>query len=79
MEGAECSPARDRIKFTEQRLEDPDREDISSIQQFNSSATIILRLNENWIGLQGERRWLADCIAGRAWQIPRADEVKSLS
>lgn len=55
MEGAECSPARDRMKFTEQRLEDPDRNSISPIQQFNSSATIILSLSENWMGLQGER------------------------
>lgn len=55
MEGAECSPARDRIKFTEQRLQDPDRKAIIPIQQFNCSATIILSLSENWIGLQGER------------------------
>lgn len=55
MEGAGCSPARDRIKFTEQRLEDLDRKGISLIQQFNSSATVILSLSENWIGLQGER------------------------
>lgn len=55
MEGAECSPARDRTKFTGQRLEDPDRKGISPIQQFNSSATIILSLSQNWIRLLRER------------------------
>lgn len=55
MKGAGCSPARDRIKLTEQRLEDLDRKGISQIQPFNSSATIMLSLSENWIGLQGER------------------------